>query len=199
MDLENQQRVKDAAEKYGAENVVVILGSSDPEGAEIYAETVTLGDPTFAGPLAGVPLGLCVCHVLEPEIKAEADAAKWDEQIGMMEMVLNVDALADAVAQNARSQQQVSAVRHTVSRKDKHSVQRSLLCGVFVLEQTNFAIREMDWRGDGELSGEEETSTRFSSPRLQRFSYLSNPCSQPFLDHCKVDLPYRSSRHLLQR
>ena len=87
MDLENQQRVKDAAEKYGAENVV----------AEIYAETVTLGDPTFAGPLAGVPLGLCVCHVLEPEIKAEADAAKWDEQIGMMEMVLNVDALADAV------------------------------------------------------------------------------------------------------
>ena len=50
MDLENQQRVKDAAEKYGAENVVVILGSSDPEGAEIYAETVTLGDPTFAGP-----------------------------------------------------------------------------------------------------------------------------------------------------
>ena len=51
----------------------------------------------FAGPLAGVPLGLCVCHVLEPEIKAEADAAKWDEQIGMMEMVLNVDALADAV------------------------------------------------------------------------------------------------------
>ena len=51
MDLENQQRVKDAAEKYGAENVVVILGSSDPEGAEIYAETVTLGDPTFAGPL----------------------------------------------------------------------------------------------------------------------------------------------------
>ena len=97
MDLENQQRVKDAAEKYGAENVVVILGSSDPEGAEIYAETVTLGDPTFAGPLAGVPLGLCVCHVLDPEIKAEADAAKWNEQIGMMEMVLNVDALADAV------------------------------------------------------------------------------------------------------
>ena len=97
MDLENQQRVKDAAEKYGAENVVVILGSSDPEGAEIYAETVTLGVPTFAGPLAGGPLGLCGWQVLEPEIKAEADAAKWDEQIGMMEMVLNVDALADAV------------------------------------------------------------------------------------------------------
>lgn len=29
MDLENQQRVKDAAEKYGAENIIVILGASE--------------------------------------------------------------------------------------------------------------------------------------------------------------------------
>ena len=91
MDLENQQRVKDAAEKVGAENLVVVLGSSDPEGAEIYAETVTLGDPTFAGPLAGVPLGLCVYHVFEEEMKSEADPAAWEEQISMMEMVLDVD------------------------------------------------------------------------------------------------------------
>lgn len=97
MDLENQQRVKDAAEKYGADNVVVVLGSSDPEGAEIYAETVTAGDPTFAGPLAGVSLGLPVYHVFEDEIKGEADPAAWEEQIGMMEMVLNVEALAAAV------------------------------------------------------------------------------------------------------
>ena len=80
MALENPQRVKDAAEKYGAENVVVILGSSDPEGAEIYAETVTLGDPTFAGPVAGVPLGLCVCHVLEPEIKMCIRDSRWPPQ-----------------------------------------------------------------------------------------------------------------------
>ena len=97
MDLENQQRVKDAAEKFGAENVVVVLGSSDPEGAEIYAETVTLGDPTFAGPLAGVPLGLCVYHVLEEDMKAEADPAAWEQQIAMMEMVLNGEGLSAAV------------------------------------------------------------------------------------------------------
>ena len=95
--MDNQQRVKDAAEKPGGENVVVILGSSDPEGAEIYAETVTLGDPTYAGPLAGVPLGLCVYHVLEPELKQEADPAKWEAQINMMEMVLDVDALVESV------------------------------------------------------------------------------------------------------
>lgn len=97
MDLQNQQRVKDAAEKYGPENVVVMLGSSDAEGAEIYAETVTLGDPTFAGPLAGVPLGLCVYHVFDEAMKSEADPTAWEEQISMMEMVLDPPKLAAAV------------------------------------------------------------------------------------------------------
>ena len=97
MDLQNQQRVKDAAEKFGAENVVVILGSSDAEGAEIYAETVTNGDPTFAGPLAGASLGLPVYHVFDPEIRAEIDDAVWEEQVSMMEMVLDPEALAAAV------------------------------------------------------------------------------------------------------
>lgn len=96
MDLQNQQRVKDAAEKYGTD-CVVILGSSDAEGAEIYAETVTAGDPTFAGPLAGVSLGLPVYHVFDPVIRAECDPAAWEEQISMMEMVLDPEGLAAAV------------------------------------------------------------------------------------------------------
>ena len=97
MDLQNQQRIKDAAEKFGAENVVVILGSSDAEGAEIYAETVSNGDPTFAGPLAGASLGLPVYHVFEQDIREECDPAEWEAQISMMEMVLDPDALAAAV------------------------------------------------------------------------------------------------------
>lgn len=97
MDLQNQQRVKDAADKFGPENVVVVLGSSDAEGAEIYAETVTAGDPTFAGPLAGVPLGLAVFHIFDPLFKDKIDPAVWEEQLGMMEMVLDVDALVEAV------------------------------------------------------------------------------------------------------
>jgi glycine reductase len=97
MDLQNQQRVKDAADKFGPENVVVVLGSSDAEGAEIYAETVTAGDPTFAGPLAGVPLGLAVFHIFDPLFKDKIDQAVWEEQLGMMEMVLDVDALVEAV------------------------------------------------------------------------------------------------------
>ena len=91
MDLENQKRVKEFAEEYGAENLVVVLGAAEGEAAGLAAETVTLGDPTFAGPLTGVQLGLTVYHVCEPEIKEEFDEAVYDEQDGMMEMVLDVD------------------------------------------------------------------------------------------------------------
>ena len=91
MDLENQKRVKEFAEEYGPENLVVVLGAAEGEASGLAAETVTLGDPTFAGPLTGVQLGLKVYHVCEPEIKDEVDPDVYDEQISMMEMVLDVD------------------------------------------------------------------------------------------------------------
>ena len=91
MDLENQRRVKALAEEYGPENVVVLLGAAEGEAAGLAAETVTAGDPTYAGPLTGVSLGLKVYHVCESEVKEEFDAAVYDDQISMMEMVLDVD------------------------------------------------------------------------------------------------------------
>ncbi len=91
MDLENQKRVKDFADQFGAENLVVVLGAAEGEAAGLAAETVTAGDPTFAGPLAGVSLGLAVYHVCEPEVKDEVDAGVYDDQISMMEMVLDID------------------------------------------------------------------------------------------------------------
>ena len=93
MDLENQKRVKDFAEQYGAENIVVVLGAAEGEAAGLAAETVTAGDPTFAGPLAGVQLGLSVYHICEDEVKAETDPAVYEEQVGMMEMVMDVPAI----------------------------------------------------------------------------------------------------------
>lgn len=95
MDLENQNRVKIAAETHGAENVAVIFGAAEAEAAGLAAETVTNGDPTFAGPLTNVQLGLRCYHCVEPEFKAEVDAGTYDEQIGMMEMVLNVDEICE--------------------------------------------------------------------------------------------------------
>ena len=91
MDLENQKRVLEFTEQFGGENIVVLLGAAEGEAASLAAETVTAGDPTFAGPLAGVQLGLKVYHVVEPEVKAEFDPDVYDEQCGMMEMVLDID------------------------------------------------------------------------------------------------------------
>lgn len=103
MDLEIQQRVKDLTEKHGAENVVVVIGGAEAEASGLSAETVAAGDPTYAGPLAGVALGLAVYHMVEPEVKDECDAAVYDEQCGMMEMVLDVDAIISEV-KNVREQ-----------------------------------------------------------------------------------------------
>ena len=91
MDLENQKRVKEFYDQYGKDDLVVLLGAAEGEAAGLAAETVTLGDPTYAGPLAGVSLVLEVYHVCEPEVKGEFDESVYDEQISMMEMVLDVD------------------------------------------------------------------------------------------------------------
>jgi betaine reductase len=98
MDLENQKRVKEFAEKYGPENVVVLLGAAEGEAAGLAAETVAEGDPTFAGPLTGAQLGLTVYHICEPEIKEEIDPAVYEEQISMMEMVLDVDDIVEEMS-----------------------------------------------------------------------------------------------------
>jgi len=96
MDLENQARIKDLAEEFGNEDLVVVLGGGEAEASALAAETVSAGDPTYAGPLAGVPLGLKAFHIFE--LKNEIDADIYDEQISMMEMVLDMDALVEAVA-----------------------------------------------------------------------------------------------------
>lgn len=103
MDLENQKRVLNISEEFGAENIVVLLGAAEAEASGLAAETVTNGDPTWAGPLAGVQLGLTVYHICEDEIKSEVDAAVYDEQVGMMEMVMDVPAIHEEM-ESIRSQ-----------------------------------------------------------------------------------------------
>jgi len=82
-------------EKHGKDNVVVILGGAEAEASGLAAETVTSGDPTFAGPLTGVQLELPVYHIFE--LKEIIPEDVWDEQISMMEMVLDVDAIVKEV------------------------------------------------------------------------------------------------------
>jgi len=98
MDLANQARVKELAEQYGKSDLVVILGGAAAESSGIAAETVSNGDPSYAGPLAGVQLGLKPYHILEPLVKNDCDPEVYEEQVGMMEMVLDVDAIVKEVS-----------------------------------------------------------------------------------------------------
>ncbi len=94
--MENQARIKDLADEFGNEELIVVLGGGEAEASALAAETVTSGDPTYAGPLAGVPLGLKAYHIFE--LKDEVDAEVYDEQISMMEMVLDMDTIIEAVS-----------------------------------------------------------------------------------------------------
>ena len=97
MDLSTQETIKRLVDQHGAETLLVVLGAPDAESAGIAAETVVLGDPSWAGPLAGAQLGLPVYHILEDELRAAVPAEVWEEQVGLMVDVLEVDAIADAV------------------------------------------------------------------------------------------------------
>ena len=55
------------------------------------------GDPTWAGPLAGVALGLPVYHIMEPEMKAQIDPACYEEHLKLMEIALDVDKISEAL------------------------------------------------------------------------------------------------------
>jgi GGDEF domain-containing protein len=97
MDPESQSQIKAVADRYGGEEVVVVLGAADPEALEVAAETVTSGDPAYAGPLAGVSLGLPVIHILEPEVKEQVDPEIYSGQVGLLELTLDVEAVQAAM------------------------------------------------------------------------------------------------------
>ena|SRR3990172_2123520 len=97
MDLDDQAAIKQLVEKEGRENLVVVLGSPNPESAEITALTLTSGDPAYAGPLTGVALRLPVYHIFEPDLKEKIDTELYQEQVGLMEMALDTDQIIQAV------------------------------------------------------------------------------------------------------
>ena len=89
MDTEKQAIIKKLVDEMGTEDLVVVIGAADPEVAQVTAETVTFGDPSFAGPLAGVSLRLPVYHILETEVKEAIPHDVYDKQAGFMELVAN--------------------------------------------------------------------------------------------------------------
>jgi betaine reductase len=77
--------------------MVVLLGTPTAESSRLYAITVREGDPSWAGALAGVPLGLSAYHITEQEVKRQIPPAAYEEHVALMEMVMEVGEIAAAV------------------------------------------------------------------------------------------------------
>lgn len=101
MNFENQGVIKRLADQYGPENLAVVLGNSEANGVEVFAETVTEGDPSYAGPLAGVSLKIPVYHVLEEDVMAVIPEAMRQEKLQLSSLVIDVEPMRQ-VLQAAR-------------------------------------------------------------------------------------------------
>ncbi len=75
----------------------MLLGTPTAESSRLYALTVTEGDPSWAGSLAGTPLGLPVFHVTEDDVKAQVAPEVYEKHVALMELALEVDEIRKAV------------------------------------------------------------------------------------------------------
>jgi hypothetical protein len=91
MNFENQGVIKRLADQYGPENLAVVLGNGEANGVEVFAETVTQGDPSYAGPLAGVALKIPVYHVLEEEVMGVLPENLREEKLELPLLVIDVE------------------------------------------------------------------------------------------------------------
>ena len=99
MDLEEQGAIQRVAEAGERERMVVLLGTPTAGSTLMIGLTLTQGDPSYAGPLAGVPLGLPVYHILEPQVKEVIPPEVYEREIGPLELVLDADGIVDALTQ----------------------------------------------------------------------------------------------------
>jgi len=91
MNFENQGVIKRLADQYGSENLTVVLGNGEADGVEVFAETVMEGDPSYAGPLAGVALKIPVYHILEDEVMSQVPENLREEKLQLSALVVDVD------------------------------------------------------------------------------------------------------------
>ena len=101
MNFENQGVIKRLADQYGSENLAVVLGNGEANGVEVFAETVTQGDPSYAGPLAGVALKIPVYHVLEEELLNAVPERLREEKLELSSLVIDMEPMHQ-VLQTAR-------------------------------------------------------------------------------------------------
>lgn len=91
MDLEGQGRIRQVVEQEGTAGVIAVLGANSPTAVEMTALTLKSGDPSYAGPLAGVALGIPSYHILEPEVVDQIDAALYERELALSALAMDVE------------------------------------------------------------------------------------------------------------
>ena len=91
MDREGQGRIQQVVEQAGTDNVIAVLGANSAAAVEMTAMTLKSGDPSYAGPLAGIALGIPSYHILEPEIVDQVDPAVYEKELALSALAMDVD------------------------------------------------------------------------------------------------------------
>ncbi len=97
MNFENQGVIKRLADQYGSENLTVVLGNGEANGVEVFAETVTQGDPSYAGPLAGVALKIPVYHMLEAEVMEQVPESLREDKLQLSALVIDIEPMHEVL------------------------------------------------------------------------------------------------------
>src|SRR5262245_55982841 len=90
MDLEGQGRIQQVVRQSGTDNVIAVLGANSAAAVEMTAITIKSGDPSYAGPLAGVALGIPSYHILEPEIVEQIDPTLYERELALSALAMDV-------------------------------------------------------------------------------------------------------------
>ena len=91
--------MKKLADAHGTDALVVVFGLNEPANLRIMATTFKEGDPSYAGALGGVALGLESYHIFE--LKDEISAEAWAEEMAFEELEAG-DALIAEICQTMR-------------------------------------------------------------------------------------------------
>ena len=91
MDLESQGRIRQVVEQAGTDRVVAVLGANSASAVEMAATTLKSGDPSWAGPLAGIAFGIPSFHILEESVTRQVEPAVYERELALSAMVTDVD------------------------------------------------------------------------------------------------------------
>ena len=88
--------MKGLAEQYGREDLVAVFGVNQPLSLRIMATTFKEGDPSFAGALGGVALGLKSYHIFD--LKDDVPADVWEREMAFQELEVEDEEIAEICA-----------------------------------------------------------------------------------------------------